>query len=303
MPKDPKTGYLVPGLVTHPLHVPDSIPRPPYVGKLDYQEEGYGDLYTEEEIDRIREVGAIAAGAIDAIAAEIEPGVTTQHLDLIGHEYMVKHGAYPSTLGYRGYPRSLCTSVNEVICHGIPDDTVLEEGDIVNLDVTAYKNGMHGDTNRTFGVGQISQEASDLIDRTEKSMLRAIKAVKPGRPISVIGRVIESYAKRFGYGVVRDFTGHGVGRQFHSGLIIPHYDDPETYTQLIEENMVFTIEPMLTLGGIAWEQWPDDWTIATRDHSLTAQFEHTLVVRADGAEILTQSPAAVAGGPVAGRVA
>lgn len=291
MPKNPQTGYLIPGNVTHRLHVPEEIERPFYVGEADPNEEGQGDTYTEEEIARIREASEIAAGAIDAIEAEIAPGVTTQHLDLIGHEYMVKHEAYPSTLGYRGYPRSLCTSVNEVICHGIPDDTVLESGDIVNIDVTAFKNGMHGDTNRTFEVGEVSEDVHNLVLHTYESMMRAIKAVKPGRPISVIGRVIESYAKRFGYGVVRDFTGHGVGRQFHSGLIIPHYDAPDVYTTEIEENMVFTIEPMLTLGSIAWEQWPDDWTISTKDHSYSAQFEHTLVVRADGAEILTNSPA------------
>lgn len=287
MPKDPKTGYLVPGLVTHPLHVPDSIPRPPYVGRLDYQEEGYGDLYTEEEIDRIREAGAIAAGAIDAIAAEIEPGVTTQHLDLIGHEYMVKHGAYPSTLGYRGYPRSLCTSVNEVICHGIPDDTVLVEGDIVNIDVTAYKDGVHGDTNATFEVGAVDPESHLLVERTREAMMRGIKAVRPGRQINVIGRVIAAYAKRFDYGVIRDYTGHGVGEAFHSGLIVPHYDSAPMYDTVMEPGMVFTIEPMLTLGTIEWEQWGDDWTVITADRSRTAQFEHTLVVTEDGADILT----------------
>jgi len=159
----------------------------------------------------IRESGRIAAEAIALVGAAVRPGVTTDELDRIGHEFMIANDAYPSTLGYRGFPKSLCTSVNEVICHGIPDDTVLIEGDIVNIDVTAYKNGVHGDSNQTFVVGETSQEVADLVERTRESLNRGIKAVAPGRAVNVIGRAIESYAKRFGYGVVRDFTGHGVG--------------------------------------------------------------------------------------------
>jgi methionyl aminopeptidase len=217
----------------------------------------------------------------------VKPGVTTDELDRIAHEFVVSHGAYPSTLGYRGYPKSLCSSLNEVICHGIPDDTVLEEGDIVNIDITAFKNGFHGDSNQTFVVGTAEQEVVDLVERTREALNRGIKAVAPGRQVNVIGRAIQAYAKRFGYGVVRDFTGHGVGRAFHSGLIIPHYDSAPMYDTVMEPGMVFTIEPMLTLGGIAWDMWDDDWTVTTRDKSLTAQFEHTLVVTERGAEILT----------------
>ena len=267
--------------------MPNRIPRPEYVGRPEPEPFTGSDVYTAEEIGRIRESGTIAADAIALVGAAIRPGVSTDELDGIGHDYMVQHDAYPSTLGYRGFPKSLCTSVNEVICHGIPDDTVLEDGDIVNIDITAFKNGMHGDSNQTFVVGEASPEAAELVDRTRESLARGIRAVAPGRPINVIGRAIESYARRFGYGVVRDFTGHGVGAAFHSGLIIPHYDAAPLYASAIEQNMVFTIEPMLTLGSYDWEMWADGWTVVTRDRSLTAQFEHTLVVTEHGAEILT----------------
>jgi methionyl aminopeptidase len=247
------------------------------------------NTYTEAEIARIRAAGRIASRALDAVGEAVRPGVATAELDRIAHEYVVSQGAYPSTLGYRGYRASSCTSVNEVICHGVPDDTVLREGDLVNIDVTAYLDGFHGDTNRTFRVGEVREEAELLIERTHEAMMRGIRAAKPGRQVNVIGRVIETYAKRFGYGVVRDFTGHGVGSSFHSGLIIPHYDSAPAYSDVIVPGMVFTVEPMLTLGTHEWDQWDDGWTITTRDKSLTAQFEHTVVVREDGFELLTLS--------------
>jgi methionyl aminopeptidase len=259
------------------------------VGKKEPVEGVHGDHYSPEQVEGIRLAGQIASRAIDEAAKAIAPGVTTDQLDAIAHEYMLDHGAYPSTLGYRGFPKSCCTSVNEVICHGIPDSTVLEDGDIVNIDVTAFIGGFHGDLNRTFGVGNISEQAAFLIERTEEAMNRGIKAVKPGREVNVIGRAIEAYANRFGYGVVRDFTGHGVGKEFHSGLIIPHYDASPAHNEIMEEGMVFTIEPMLTLGSIAWDLWSDGWTVTTKDKSLSAQFEHTLVVTATGAEVLTLS--------------
>jgi methionyl aminopeptidase len=245
------------------------------------------DHYTAAEVELIRESGRIAAAAIEAVALAIQPGVTTDELDRIGHEYIVSQDAYPSTLGYRGFPKSICTSVNEVICHGIPDDTVLEDGDIINIDITAFKNGVHGDLNRSFAVGQASPSAIELIERTNEAMQRGIKTVAPGREVNVIGRAIESYAKRFGLGVVRDFTGHGVGTAFHSGLVIPHYDAAPAHDRVMTPGMVFTIEPMLTLGTHLWDLWADGWTVTTRDKSLTAQFEHTLVVTERGAEILT----------------
>jgi len=286
-------GHLVPGRISPARQVPAGIERPEYVGKAGPREYHGGDRYDPAEIERIRTSGRIAAQALEAVAAAIRPGVTTDELDEIAHEFLVRHDAYPSTLGYRGYRKSICTSINEVICHGIPDDTVLLDGDIINIDITAFHDGMHGDLNGTFGVDEISLEASNLITRTREALNRGIKAVAPGRELNVIGRAIESYARRFGYGVVRDYTGHGVGSEFHSVLVIPHYDASPDFSTVMQPGMVFTIEPMLTLGtpehpGTSeWDEWDDGWTVVTRDRSLTAQFEHTLVVTERGAEILT----------------
>jgi len=286
VPKD-ASGILIPGTLAPQRPVDSSITSPEYVGRPAPRDHQGDDVYSAEEIEAIRAAGTIAAQAIEAAGAAVVPGVTTNELDRVAHDYVTSHGAYPSTLGYRGYPKSCCTSLNEVICHGIPDDTVVEEGDIVNIDITAYLNGFHGDLNKTFIAGEASEEATLLVERTEEALRRGIKAVAPGRQINVIGRAIEAYASRFGYGVVKDFTGHGVGSSFHSGLIIPHYDAAPLYDQRIEPGMVFTIEPMLTLGTIAWDMWEDGWTITTKDKKLSAQFEHTLVVTDTGAEILT----------------
>lgn len=280
-------GDLKPGIIGSSRSVPAVIPRPEYVGRMDPNEGNGSNIYTPEEIEVVREAGRIAARALELAGAAAQPGVTTDELDRLAHEYMCDHGAYPSCLDYRGFRKSICTSLNEVICHGIPDSTVLEDGDIVNLDVTAYKNGMHGDTNATFLVGDVDEDSRLLVERTREATNRAIKAVRPGREINVIGRVIEKYAKRFNYGVVRDFTGHGVGREFHSGLIIPHYDAAPSYNTEMRPGMIFTIEPMLTLGSIAWDQWEDDWTITTSDKRRTAQFEHTMAVTEDGVDVLT----------------
>ena len=280
-------GCLAPGTITPMRKVPADIVRPEYVGKPTANEGNDSNMYTPEEVERVRAAGKVAAGAIVEAAKIAVPGTTTDQIDVLIHEYICDHGAYPSTVDYRGYPKSVCTSLNEVICHGIPDSTVLEDGDILNLDVTAYIGGVHGDTNATYAVGEVDRETELLIERTRTAMERGIKAVKPGREVNVIGRVIEAYAKRFDYGVVRDYTGHGVGEAFHSGLIIPHYDAAPLHDDVIETGMVFTIEPMLTLGGIEWEQWDDGWTVVTKDRSRTAQFEHTLVVTEDGADVLT----------------
>ena len=280
-------GHLTPGVVSRRRPVPASIPRPEYVGKEAPTPFTGSEVKSPETIDKIRAASKIAAQAIVEVGRHIAPGVTTDELDRVGHEFLLDHHAYPSTLGYRGFPKSLCSSVNEVICHGIPDSTVLEDGDIINIDITAYINGVHGDTNWTFLVGDVDEESALLVERTQESLRRAIKAVMPGREINVIGRTIESYAKRFGYGVVRDFTGHGVGEAFHTGLIIPHYDAAPAYSRLIEPGMVFTIEPMLTLGTIEWDMWDDNWTVLTKDRKRTAQFEHTLLVTDSGAEVLT----------------
>ncbi|HZM67041.1 MAG TPA: type I methionyl aminopeptidase [Nakamurella sp.] len=277
---------LKPGRPTPIRSVPASIPRPEYVGR-DRPAPGTDPwVQTDEIIEKMRVASRIAARAMSAGGAAIAPGVTTDEVDRIVHEYLCDHRAYPSTLGYKHFPKSCCTSLNEVICHGIPDSTVIQDGDIVNIDVTAFIDGVHGDTNATYLAGDVSQENRLLVQRTEEALRRAIKAVAPGRRLNVIGRVIESYAKRFGYGVVRDYTGHGIGRTFHSGLVILHYDEPSVST-VIEKGMTFTIEPMITLGGIEWDIWDDNWTVTTRDKSWTAQFEHTLLVTDAGAEVLT----------------
>jgi methionyl aminopeptidase len=287
MPRDEMTGFLTPGLVSKTLPVPAAIHRPDYVGKPAPAEWTGGHTKSAEQVEKIRAAGKIAARAILLVGESAKPGVTTDELDKIAHEYIISQGAYPSTLGYRGFPKSCCTSLNEVICHGIPDDTVIQDGDILNVDITAYKDGFHGDSNVTFLIGNVSEEISLLVDRTRQSLERAIASVMPGRPINVIGRTIESFAKRFNYGVVRDFTGHGIGEAFHSGLVIPHFDAAPNYSNTMEVGMVFTIEPMLTLGTHEWDLWDDNWTVTTKDKSITAQFEHTLVVTESGTEILT----------------
>ncbi|WP_049575455.1 type I methionyl aminopeptidase [Nonomuraea sp. SBT364] len=279
------TTLLQPGRISPMRKVPAHIERPEYVGKK-RPKTGEPDVKTPEMIERMRVAGRIAGQALEEVGRHVRPGVTTDELDRIGHDFLVAHDAYPSTLGYKGYPKSLCTSINEVICHGIPDDTVLRDGDIVNVDITAYIGGVHGDTDATFLVGEVDEESRLLVERTREAMMRAIKAVAPGRQLNVVGRVIEAYAKRFGYGVVRDFTGHGIGTTFHSGLMVPHYDDPSLRVELVP-GMTFTIEPMLTLGTIDYDIWPDKWTAVTKDGKRTAQFEHTIVVTDSGSEILT----------------
>ncbi len=287
------TWTLRPGSLSPVRTVPAHIERPEYVGKDRELPFTGSEVKDAETIERIRVASRIAAKALEEVGKHVAPGVTTDELDRIGHEFLCDHGAYPSTLHYQPHPRqvpfvkSLCTSVNEVICHGIPDSTVLQDGDIVNVDITAYIHGVHGDTDATFLVGDVDEESRLLVERTHEAMMRGIRAVQPGRPINVIGRVIESYARRFGYGVVRDFTGHGVGEAFHSGLVVPHYDAAPRHDQPIETGMVFTIEPMLNLGTHEWEMWDDGWTVVTADRRRSAQFEHTIVVTDSGAEILT----------------
>lgn len=280
-------GTLKPGKISPRRAVPAHIDRPEYMYHSGPEVVTAGDIKSPETIEKIRVAGRIAAQALQVVGEAVRPGITTDELDRIGHEFIISHNAYPSCLGYMGFPKSLCTSINEVICHGIPDDRPLEDGDIVNVDITAYYDGVHGDTCAMFEVGNVDEESHLLIERTRNAMMRGIKAVRPGREINVIGRVIESYAHRFDYGVVRGFTGHGVGEAFHSGLIVPHYDAAPAHNEVMEEGMVFTIEPMLNLGGIEWEQWDDDWTVVTKDRGRSAQFEHTIVVTEDGAEILT----------------
>ena len=222
---------VAPAAISPRRAVPAHIARPEYVDKPEpgavHRLGGQGRRDDREDACR----GPAGRPGPQLVGSHVAPGVTTDELDRVGHEFLLDHGAYPSTLGYKGFPKSLCTCVNEVICHGIPDSRVLEDGDIVNIDITAFIDGVHGDTNATFLVGDVDEETRLLVERTQEALVRAINAVKPGRRVNVIGRVIESYAKRFGYGVVREFTGHGIGTTFHSGLVIPHFDDPTTTTR------------------------------------------------------------------------
>jgi methionyl aminopeptidase len=277
---------IAPAAISPRRPVPAHIERPEYVDKDAPTPFAGREVKDADTIERMRVASRLAAQTLQLVGKHVAPGITTDELDRVGHEFMCDNGAYPSTLGYKHFPKSLCTSVNEVICHGIPDSRVIEDGDIVNVDVTAFIGGVHGDNNATFLAGDVDEESRLLVERTEEALRRAIKAVKPGREMNVIGRVIESYARRFGYGVVRDFTGHGIGTSFHSGLIVPHYDEPH-YNTVIETGMTFTIEPMLCIGTYSWDMWPDNWTVVTQDKKRSAQFEHTLLVTDVGAEILT----------------
>jgi len=278
---------IAPAAISPRREVPASIPRPEYVDRPAPAPFTGSEVKDDETIAKMRAACRLAAQARELVGSHVAPGVTTDELDRVGHEFLCDHGAYPSTLGYKGFPKSLCSSVNEVICHGIPDARVVEDGDIVNIDITAFLDGVHGDTNATFLAGDVEPETRALVEHTHEALDRAIKAVRPGRRVSVIGRVIESYARRFGYGVVREFTGHGIGTSFHSGLIIPHYDEPRFDDEILP-GMTFTIEPMLNLGTHEWVMWDDGWTVVTRDGRPSAQFEHTLLVTGDGAEVLTQ---------------
>jgi methionyl aminopeptidase len=282
----PVRAPLKPGTQTPRRPVPPTIERPEYVDKPAPQRNSDPDVQPPEVIEAMRHACTIAAQALAEAGRQVRPGVSTDHIDAVVHEFLLDHGAYPSTLGYRGFPKSCCTSLNEVICHGIPDSTVIQDGDIVNVDVTGYIGGVHGDTNATFFAGEVSEEVRLLVERTHEATLRGIRAAKPGRKLNVIGRVIESYARRFGYGVVRDFTGHGIGRSFHSGLVVLHYDEPSVRT-VLEPGMTFTVEPMITLGTHEYDVWSDGWTVTTKDKSWTAQFEHTILITEDGNEILT----------------
>ena len=280
-----------PGRVTPRRPVPPGIARPSYA------DSGVVDRWAEplvkspDVLDRMRRTARAAADVLVVVGDAVAPGVTTEELDALCHEVIVGLGGYPSPLNYGGagkpFPKAVCTSVNEVVCHGIPDDRPLREGDIVNLDVTVYREGVHGDTNATFAVGRIDDESARLIAVTRQCLERAIAAVVPGQPLNVVGRAIEEHATAHGYGVVRDFVGHGIGEQFHAGLSVPHYDDPRV-TTVLEPGMTFTIEPMITLGTWKVRVWDDAWTAVTADRRRTAQFEHTLEVTDTGAEILTR---------------
>jgi len=280
------TEHIRPGRQSPTRTVPAEIPRPPYAETGVPVRVPESPIRTPDVIERMRRAGREAAQVLQLVSEAVAPGVTTDQLDAICHDETIRRGAYPSPLNYGGFPKSLCTSVNEVICHGIPDDRALLDGDIVNLDVTIFLDGVHGDTNATFPVGQIDDESARLIRVTRECLDRGIDSVKPGRPISDIGRAIQIHAENEGYGVVRAFVGHGIAEQFHTDLQIPHYFDQRA-TTIIEPGMTFTIEPMITVGAWQHQMWDDGWTAVTVDRRRTAQFEHTLLVTDDGVDILT----------------
>jgi methionyl aminopeptidase len=241
------------------------------------------------DVERLAAAGRAARRVLDRLEAEVRPGVTTDHLDAVAHQAYLDEGGFPSTLGYRGYPKSLCTSVNEIVAHGIPDDRPLEEGDIVNCDVTIFLDGMHGDCSRTFLVGgpdAVEPRTRELVEVTEAALRAGIGAVRPGGRVRDIGKAIEKVARRNGFGIVRELVGHGIGEQFHGEPHVHHYDEPRNKAQL-QPGMTFTIEPMLTLGLPDVVLWDDEWTIATLDGLPSAQFEHTVLVTDDGVEVLT----------------
>jgi len=285
-------GRIQPGVVSPMRPVPSNIVKPHYADTGVVKRTDEARVKTPDVIERMRHAGVMAADILRRAGEIVKPGITTEEIDIFVHDLTIECGAYPSPLNYHGYPKSVCTSVNEVICHGIPDSRALEEGDIVNLDVTVFVNGVHGDTNATFAVGNISQTDADLIRITEECMWKGIEAVVPGQPINDIGRAIETHAKQHKLGVVRAFIGHGIGENFHTDIQVLHYYDPR-HTMVMRPGMTFTIEPMITLGTWQHRMWDDDWTAVTADGSRTAQFEHMVVVTDTGVEVLTAGPGAV----------
>jgi len=283
----PLEGRVLQGEISPMRSVPDHIEKPSYALTGHPTRWNEPRVKSPEIIERMRHAGAMAAEILTLAGGLVRPGITTDEIDVFVHDATIERGAYPSPLNYHGYPKSVCTSVNEVICHGIPDSRKLLEGDIVNLDVTAFVGGVHGDTNATFFVGDVDPASRELVKVTEECLWHGIEAVKPGRPISDIGRAIEAHAKQHRMGVVRAFIGHGIGEQFHTDIQVLHYYD-ERASMIMRPGMTFTIEPMITLGSSQHKMvFDDDWTAVTADGKRTAQFEHMLLVTDDGVEVLT----------------
>lgn len=285
-------GRVLPGVISPMRTVPSHIARPSYADSGLVERWDEPTVKSDDIIERMRHAGRVASEVLRLSGEFLRPGITTDEVDEYTHNLFIERGAYPSTLNYHGYPKSLCTSANEVICHGIPDSRVIRDGDIMNLDVTGFIGGVHGDTNATFLIGEVSDEHRRLVRVTEECMWLGIEAVRPGRPLSDIGRAIEQHADAQGYGVVRAFIGHGIGEQFHTDIQVLHYYDSRA-TTVMRPGMVFTIEPMITLGSWQHRMWDDGWTAVTSDGRWTAQFEHTILVTDDGAEVLTGGDGAV----------
>jgi methionyl aminopeptidase len=278
-----------PGAIGPLRPVDESIIRPPYVGTGRRSPPSEHQVIAGEALVRLRNACRIAAEVLLEAGSAVRAGLTTDEIDAIAHAAFVGRGAYPSTLGYGTYMKSVCTSVNDIVCHGIPDDRPLRDGDIVNIDVTAYIDGMHGDTSATFGVGGLAAldaPTRALVETTREATIAGIASVAPGRPLRDIGQAVESLASARGFGVVRDYGGHGIGEVFHGPPHISHVDartEPVTFVP----GLCFTVEPMLTAGVPTHHEWDDGWTVATDDGLPSAQFEHTVIVTNDGVEVLT----------------
>ena len=285
-------GRVLPGVISPMRTVPSHIARPSYADSGLVERWDEPTVKSDDIIERMRHAGRVASEVLRLSGEFLRPGITTDEVDEYTHNLFIEREAYPSTLNYHGYPKSLCTSANEVICHGIPDSRVIRDGDIMNLDVTGFIGGVHGDTNATFLIGEVSDEHRRLVRVTEECMWLGIEAVRPGRPLSDIGRAIEQHADAQGYGVVRAFIGHGIGEQFHTDIQVLHYYDSRA-TTVMRPGMVFTIEPVITLGSWQHRMWDDGWTAVTSDGRWTAQFEHTILITDDGCEVLTGGDGAV----------
>jgi len=278
---------LMPGVISPPLPVPANINRPPYAETQENPpwDDNY-QVHNKEGIERMRASGRFAAEVLEMAGKMVRPGVKTDDIDKAVHQMVIERGAYPSPLRYGGFPKSVCTSINECICHGIPDSRPLEDGDIVNIDVTVFLDGHHGDTSRMFFVGEsVTDEAKRLVQATKESLDASIAICAPGVRFNRIGQEIQKVANSYKMNVVKSFVGHGVGTVFHSSPVVLHY--PNREPGVMEVGQTFTIEPMLTLGSIKPKIWKDNWTAVTADGSLSAQFEHTLLITETGVEILT----------------
>ena len=281
---------VVPGRVSGRRAVPAGVAVPAYLATDGIPTtRALRPLTDPADVERLAAAGRAARRVLDRLEAEVRAGVTTDHLDAVAHQAYLDEGGFPSTLGYRGYPKSICTSVNEVVAHGIPDDRPLDDGDIVNCDVTIYLDGMHGDCSRTYLVGgrdAVAPRTVELVEATQAALQAGIAVVHPGAKVRDIGRAIERVARSAGFGIVRELVGHGIGEQFHGDPHVHHYDEPRNRA-VLRTGMSFTIEPMLTEGAADIFLWDDGWTIATIDGSPSAQFEHTVVVTDSGVRVLT----------------
>lgn len=298
---DPWAGYRYTGKLRPHYPLMPTRPVPSYIQRPDYADHPLGmseseqalkgtsqiKLLSAEDIEGMRHVCRLAREVLDVAAGMIKPGVTTEEIDHAVHLACIARNCYPSPLNYYNFPKSCCTSVNEVICHGIPDRRPLQEGDIVNVDITLYRSGYHGDLNETFFVGDVDEGARKLVQTTYECLMHAIDAVKPGVRYRELGNIIQKHAQANGFSVVRSYCGHGIHKLFHTAPNVPHYAKNKA-VGVMKAGHVFTIEPMICEGGWQDETWPDGWTAVTRDGKRSAQFEHTLLVMDTGCEILTR---------------